>query len=213
MAVVSCRQVPEISNTSILARICLGSLELGCRRGPGEGRSVSEEVRDGVTRVRAARESHGDVGPMTDWFLATALRRAVPRRSRPWPAVEGEVRVDRGPVRLGGILSPGAWVPPPGVKPGWNWFPRDVGGAYRRFDPIPVWVRLWLHTPWIDRYAAVWMWRHGGWEIMPPEPNLGDLSGDREPRPPGPRPPVGILRLDPPADGRDRERSAHRRAG
>jgi hypothetical protein len=39
---------------------------------------------------------------------------------------EGEVRVDLGPVRFGGVLSPGDWFPPAGVKPGWIWF-RPLG--------------------------------------------------------------------------------------
>jgi hypothetical protein len=149
---------------------------------------------------------------LTRWTRDSALRRTVLRSRRPWPAVEGEVGVDLGPVRYGGVLSPGAWVPPPGVKPGWDWFPKDAGGAYRRFDRVPAWVRFWLHAPWIDRYAAVWMWQHGGWEIASPYPGPSDLSGDREPRRPGPRPPVAVLRLDLPSDELGRGYSAYRQA-
>lgn len=33
---------------------------------------------------------------------------------------------------------------------------------------VPGWVRSWYRTPFADRYAHAWMWRHGGWDILPP---------------------------------------------
>ena len=83
--------------------------------------------------------------------------------------------------------SPGACVPPPGVLPGWNWLPPQHGAA-PRLDRVPWWVRAWYRTPLLDRYAHVWMWHHGGWELRPSQwqPPPPDLAGDREPRRPVP---------------------------
>jgi hypothetical protein len=64
------------------------------------------------------------------------------------------------------VPSPGGWNPPSGVRPGWNWVPP--GGAVPRVDLMPRWVRLWYHTPFIDRFAHTWIWRRGGWEVVPP---------------------------------------------
>jgi len=33
---------------------------------------------------------------------------------------------------------------------------------------MPWWVRLWCLVPLVDRYAYVWMWHHGGWDVLPP---------------------------------------------
>jgi hypothetical protein len=33
---------------------------------------------------------------------------------------------------------------------------------------MPRWVRVWYRVPFIDRYAYVWMWHHGGWDVLPP---------------------------------------------
>jgi len=62
--------------------------------------------------------------------------------------------------------SPGGWRPPAGSLPGWQWSPPD--GLRPRFDRVPVWVRVWYKTPFVDRYAYAWMWRHGGWDVLPP---------------------------------------------
>jgi hypothetical protein len=62
--------------------------------------------------------------------------------------------------------SPGGWQPPRDRLPGWNWAPP--GGLRPRFDRLPPWVRLWYRTPFVDRYAHAWMWRHGGWDVLPP---------------------------------------------
>jgi len=100
-------------------------------------------------------------------------------------------------------FSPGNWGPPPGVLPGWNWLPPEHGV---RPDPerVPAWVRAWYRTPLIDRYAYVWMWHHGGLEILPPQQGPADPAGDRPPRCPLPRDDDGA------ADRRDR---SHDRRG
>lgn len=63
-------------------------------------------------------------------------------------------------------LSPGSWIPPAGVRPAWNWTPPL--GLTPRLDQVPIWVRIWFRTPFVDRFAQSWMWHHGGWEILPP---------------------------------------------
>jgi hypothetical protein len=84
--------------------------------------------------------------------------------------------------------SPGRWVAPAGTKPGWNWIPEGHG-LHPRLGDVPVWVRLWYRTPFVDRWAHVWMWHHGGWEIRPHPTEPG--AGDREPRRPVPPPVAG----------------------
>jgi hypothetical protein len=64
------------------------------------------------------------------------------------------------------VPSPGAWQPPPGTLPGWNWIPPEHGLS-SRLDRVPRWVRVWYKTPFVDRYAHSWMWHHGGWDIIP----------------------------------------------
>lgn len=67
------------------------------------------------------------------------------------------------------VLSPGGWTPPAGVRPGWDWLPPSGGSA--RVDLLPRWAALWQATPFLDRWAYAWMWRHGAWEVHPwPEP-------------------------------------------
>jgi hypothetical protein len=50
-------------------------------------------------------------------------------------------------------------------------------GARPRHDLVPWWVRAWYQLPFIDRYAHAWMWRHGAWEVRPPEMELGHSGG------------------------------------
>jgi hypothetical protein len=69
-------------------------------------------------------------------------------------------------AEAGHVLSPGGWTPPPGVLPGWSWVPP--AGALPRLDLAPWWVRVWYELPLLDRYAHVWLWAHGGWEVRPP---------------------------------------------
>jgi hypothetical protein len=80
------------------------------------------------------------------------------------------------------IPSPGGWSVPEGRRPAWNWLPP--AGAALRLDLMPVWVRVWYHVPFLDRYAHVWMWHHGGWEVQP-APAPPDAGADV------PRVPVG----------------------
>ena len=74
---------------------------------------------------------------------------------------------DPRPSRADRVLSPGGWLTPPGVMPGWNWLPTD--GASPRLDLLPLWVRAWYRIPLIDRYAHVYMWHHGAWETASPD--------------------------------------------
>jgi hypothetical protein len=67
--------------------------------------------------------------------------------------------------------SPGGWQPPRHRLPAWDWAPPS--GLRPRLDRVPQWVRVWYHTPFIDRYAHAWMWRHGGWDVLPPSPPAG----------------------------------------
>src|SRR4051812_35057608 len=83
-------------------------------------------------------------------------------------------------------LSPSSWMPPAGVRPAWNWTPPY--GLTARLDQVPLWVRIWFRTPFVDRFAHSWMWYHGGWEILPPPESGQENSGGRSPLlPPGSR--------------------------
>lgn len=64
------------------------------------------------------------------------------------------------------VPSPAGWHPPDGARPAWSWTPPC--GLTPRLDRVPVWVRLWYNTPFVDRYAHGWMWTHGGWDVLPP---------------------------------------------
>ena len=65
------------------------------------------------------------------------------------------------------VPSPGGWTAPPGVLPAWNWVPEP--GIVPRPDRMPLRVRLWYGTPLADRYAHAWAWRHGGYDVVPPD--------------------------------------------
>lgn len=67
-----------------------------------------------------------------------------------------------------GEPTPAGWVAPGGHAPAWNWIPTDHGLS-PRLDRVPRWVRIWYRTPFIDRYAYVWMWHHGGWDLTSDE--------------------------------------------
>jgi hypothetical protein len=64
------------------------------------------------------------------------------------------------------VPSPGGWQPSARTLPAWNWTPPE--GIRPRWDRVPAWVRFWYRTPFADRYAHAWMWRHGGWDVLPP---------------------------------------------
>ena len=63
-----------------------------------------------------------------------------------------------------GVASPGNWIAPPGLRPGWQWLPEN--GAVPNLRAMPWWVRAWYRTPCIDRFAYEWMWWHGGWSVL-----------------------------------------------
>ncbi|OZB89570.1 MAG: hypothetical protein B7X41_02120 [Microbacterium sp. 14-71-5] len=65
---------------------------------------------------------------------------------------------------------------------------------------MPTWVRVWYRTPFIDRYAHVWMWHHGGWQVLSAAGDDGGAAGVREPRRPLPPTPALAAELDQPAD-------------
>ncbi|MGW5364974.1 hypothetical protein [Actinopolymorpha pittospori] len=64
------------------------------------------------------------------------------------------------------VPSPGGWTAPAGTRPAWTWTPPH--GMRPRLDRAPRWVRIWYHTPFLDRYAHEWLWHHGGWDVIPP---------------------------------------------
>lgn len=113
-------------------------------------------------------------------------------RGRPWPAAEDA----SGAGDDDDNLSPAGWIAPPGVKPAWNWLPPDHGAFVRR-DLLPTWVRIWYRLPFIDRYAYVWMWHHGCWELTADDPGFDDPAGVREPRRPRPTSPPDAVGLEP----------------
>jgi hypothetical protein len=97
----------------------------------------------------------------------TSYRKRDGRRAAP-VAVRNDTRrtAPTSPWETGATPSPGGWQSPPNRLPAWNWLPP--GGIRPRLDRVPHWVRLWYRTPFIDRYAHAWMWRHGGWDVLPP---------------------------------------------
>ncbi|MBI2709231.1 MAG: hypothetical protein HYX34_05995 [Actinobacteria bacterium] len=48
----------------------------------------------------------------------------------------------------------------------WTWAPPS--GGLERLEDVPRWVRVWSRTPFVDRWANAWMWRHGGFDVEPP---------------------------------------------
>lgn len=103
---------------------------------------------------------------LTVWWLGNGRRR-VPER----PATaEGMGRPSTAGTPSAkayiGIASPGDWIVPDGLRPGWQWLPEH--GAHANLRALPRWVRIWYRTPFIDRYAHEWMWWHGGWSVLVP---------------------------------------------
>jgi len=97
---------------------------------------------------------------LTRWWLGVGRRR-VPGGNRPL----AESGSDR-PRAFFGVASPGEWVAPPGMRPGWDWLPEY--GASPRLRQMPRWVRVWFRVPFVDRFAYEWMWWHGGWSVLVP---------------------------------------------
>lgn len=81
-----------------------------------------------------------------------------------------------------GVPSPAGFTAPPSTRPAWNWVPEGHG-IHPRWEAVPAWVRLWYQVPFVDRYAYVWMWHHGGWWVRPFPPEPGPDGGVREPLP------------------------------
>lgn len=98
-------------------------------------------------------------------------RQVQEAKSRPEPvaspADDALRREARRQAALPRVPSPGGWSVPQDVRPAWNWTPAP--GITPRLDRVQWWVRLWYRTPFVDRYACAWMWRHGGWDVVPPE--------------------------------------------
>ena len=42
-------------------------------------------------------------------------------------------------------------------------------GAQLAFERTPLWARVWVCIPIVDRFARQWMWSHGGFLVFPPE--------------------------------------------
>jgi hypothetical protein len=100
----------------------------------------------------------------------TANPEAVRRLRQPRPLsgarLEQARRFARWHAALPRVPTPGGWPVPSEVIPAWNWTPPP--GITPRLDRVPRWVRIWYYTPFADRYAHAWMWRHGGFDVVPP---------------------------------------------
>jgi hypothetical protein len=82
-----------------------------------------------------------------------------------------------------------AW-PSPG---GWSAPSEAPQGMVARLERVPWWVRIWYHTPFLDRRARVWMWVHGGFDVIPRSVKL----------PPQPSPPASSPAITLPLTGRE----------
>lgn len=131
---------------------------------------------------------------VTQLVQSSGPRRQVPARpaAPTTPATKGAHGATRS---FTSVVSPGNYVVPKGLRPGWEWLPEH--GAVPNLRSLPHWVRLWYATPWLDRHAYEWMWWHGGWAVLvpadPPEPPP-DI-GDRAPLRPTPTPRSSAARL------------------
>ena len=127
--------------------------------------------------VSIAAWQYAVLGPVAFELVFMISVLADERRVRRLP---GPVALDENSPRLADIRaeiqrqaamprvpSPGGWSAPRGVLPAWNWTPPP--GVEPRLDRAPRWARLWYGTPLVDRYAHAWLWRHGGWDVVPPE--------------------------------------------
>jgi hypothetical protein len=124
---------------------------------------------------------------LTTRWLGAGRRLVPPRAPTPRTAPHEQPRA----TAFFGVPSPGDWIVPDGMRPGWEWLPEY--GACANLRAVPRWVRAWYRTPFIDRYAYEWMWWHGGWSVLVPSDNppVPPDSGVREPRRPHPQAPSG----------------------
>ncbi len=115
------------------------------------------------------------VGAAVALFIETkaSYRRRDGRRAAPVAVRNDKRRTARptSPWETDATPSPGGWQPPRDRLPGWDWAPPS--GIRPRLERVPHWVRLWYRAPFVDRYAHAWMWRHGGWDVLPPSPPAG----------------------------------------
>ena len=105
---------------------------------------VPPKWRRRIRRRTAGYSSAGSGGPFPGWVQS-------------WPSTTWDTH---------SVPSPGGWSAPAKAMPGWRWGP--VWGLRSRLDRMPWWVRTWSSVPLLDRYAYVWMWYHGGWDVLPP---------------------------------------------
>jgi hypothetical protein len=49
---------------------------------------------------------------------------------------------------------------------------------------MPILVRVWARTPILNRWANVWLWKHGYFLVYPPSGPPVEEAGVREPRRP-----------------------------
>ena len=95
------------------------------------------------------------------------------------PTANAGTRTLVGPAgSLGARLGAFAWRMEPLHRGG----SRLGTGSCRRvraphLDLVLLWVGAWYQLPFIDRYVRAWMWRHGAWEVRPPEIELGHSGG------------------------------------
>jgi hypothetical protein len=78
----------------------------------------------------------------------------------------------REPSTSGRVFSPGPWTLPKRKIPGLTWTPP--GGLVPRLDLVPGRVLRGFYAPVIDRWAHMWMWRHGGFEVLVAERRRGE---------------------------------------
>jgi len=128
------------------------------RRTPGGRRRYAQLLEQHLSRIDETAEK----GLERRTAVVLALR---PYQQPWWKRIRRSH--DPRPSRADRVFSPGGWLTPPGVMPGWNWLP--TGGASPRLDVLPLWVRAWYRIPLIDRYAHVYMWHHGAWETASPD--------------------------------------------
>lgn len=63
------------------------------------------------------------------------------------------------------VPSPGGWNAPEGKMAGWDWLPP--GGGHLKLERAPFWVRRWYNVVYADRFAHVWLWEHGCYDVLP----------------------------------------------
>jgi hypothetical protein len=110
------------------------------------------------------------VSPLVGHRVSRYRQRRLGESAVPRPVGPADAEALRAEARrraaLPRVPSPGGWMAPADVRPAWNWTPPP--GITPRLDRVALWVRLWYGTPLADRSAHVWMWYHGGWDVVPP---------------------------------------------